>query len=1667
MGIEKRRLITLIEYAKQSSRLRSKPVSSVSQHGLFSLYEHEIQELPGIHLNANGPDSEDEIWFVIDRLREKEPPDADSPILQPWIQISNSPFEDPTLLDEIRSSKSGAISTHLKLREVSDDVDSYKTISLSTYAQASEIRTLFRTYLQNKWQPWAAEEKLRRKTIQLYTRLFTLKQQLEGGIIENQIEFLWGVGIGIWMCKGFSVRYPLISRLVEMTLNSETAQIEIRPRDVNARIEIDFYASTDNPGVNKLEKSAKEFFSDATKTFSPFDRSTFEPLLLTAYVLLDDSGIFWPNETKPEDRSLPSSDNKLKVTDTWVLFARPRTNNLFIQDLEKLQKAAQDTSLNDFPPAVAAVVTDPTTDNPIIELPMFRGVSATYGHNGVSPDSSGKKPQELYFPKPFNDEQVRIVQMLEVSKGVFVQGPPGTGKTHTIANVICHYLALGKRVLVTSMKDPALAVLKDQLPDDIKPLAISLLSSEHEGIKQFEYAINKIASEVQGFDRASTSSQIQQLEEEIDILHSRIALIDRKINEWAQKNLAKIIIDNVELEAHEAARKVVNNIGQFEWISDKIDIGDEFTPIFNNADIIKLREARRILGQDIKYLDCSLPQLVEFPDSKDLLFVHQDLSQFERLKKDIESGNIHDLADSSQEIYEKVLLVMSQIESLQERCSMITGANKPWTQSLKYKLREKTDDLFNILESLGAEIKTLSDKRRVFIERPVTIPAGSESDVEFTKAINNLATGKSPFGMRGLFGKSAVKKLLREVKIGIKIPTRANDWIYVNDYISLVINFRDFILRWNTLADELGIDTISIERPDEAIRIFELYQILKLIVHLETEICSAASCILPTWQYSREMVDSSSLLGEFKKNLSHHIAKNRLANVWIHKERFQKILERRNGKIIDDIREFLSHKLGNPDISDTEMQASWSSLMAELSRIQGLVPHLATVNEVCVKIEASGAPQYADALQEPLNGAVDSLLPDTWRECWNLKRISTYLDSIHAHDKLKKLSLDRINYENNLSRAYRDIVVKRTWLKLAENASHSIRAALQAYLNAIQKIGKGTGKRAVRYRLDARKAASLANPAVPCWIMPHYRVSESLPAELGCFDLVVIDEASQSDLEALPALLRAQKALIVGDDKQVSPEGVGFDEEKVKSLMFRYLMDQVETYRAQMSPERSMYDLFKVIFAHSGVMLKEHFRSVGPIIEFSKREFYNHELRPLRVPILSESLDPPLIDVLIEDGYRTGDLNIPEMTFIVDEIKTIVEDPKMAGRTIGVVSLLGDKQAIAIWNKLLENVGQEIIEKHKITCGDARTFQGKERHIMFLTMVIAPNDIGIALSRDTFHQRFNVAASRARDRMYLVRSVEPSQLSSADRLRRSLIMHFETPFMQDEEKVEDLRKLCESPFEREMYDELTQRGYFVTPQVRVGNYRIDLVVEGNNDNRLAIECDGDRFHSLNKWEEDMARQRILERAGWTFWRCFASTFIRHKKDVLEDLIKTLADKGIEAIGVEGAPRSVHTEHRRVTSFIKLSDKVKDEIVAFSDIPTETSFMKYDSPKRNNSTLKGKTVSLFETIDRTFSKDTIVKDNEVPPYKTPLKDLCVEPGDRVTYCDILKPDEKMTVRIVGKPTNLLVGDLNENTPLARILLGLEVGDEESLTVPGNRKKSFRILEIDRPGIGKPA
>lgn len=59
------------------------------------------------------------------------------------------------------------------------------------------------------------------------------------------------------------------------------------------------------------------------------------------------------------------------------------------------------------------------------------------------------------------------------------------------------------------------------------------------------------------------------------------------------------------------------------------------------------------------------------------------------------------------------------------------------------------------------------------------------------------------------------------------------------------------------------------------------------------------------------------------------------------------------------------------------------------------------------------------------------------------------------------------------------------------------------------------------------------------------------------------------------------------------------------------------------------------------------------------------------------------------------------------------------------------------------------------------------------------------------------------------------------------------------EEIEHLEEKCESPFEIDVLRMIIAKGYRVTPQVKVGQYRIDLVIEGIRD-RLEVECDGEK-----------------------------------------------------------------------------------------------------------------------------------------------------------------------------------------------------------------------------------
>jgi very-short-patch-repair endonuclease len=92
-------------------------------------------------------------------------------------------------------------------------------------------------------------------------------------------------------------------------------------------------------------------------------------------------------------------------------------------------------------------------------------------------------------------------------------------------------------------------------------------------------------------------------------------------------------------------------------------------------------------------------------------------------------------------------------------------------------------------------------------------------------------------------------------------------------------------------------------------------------------------------------------------------------------------------------------------------------------------------------------------------------------------------------------------------------------------------------------------------------------------------------------------------------------------------------------------------------------------------------------------------------------------------------------------------------------------------------------------------------------------------------------------------------------------------------------------------------GYAVKSQWAVGHYRIDMVVEGNGK-RLAIECDGERYHPPEALAADLERQAILERLGWKFVRIRGSAFYRDPDQAMKPVFERLEHLGVWPEGQE-------------------------------------------------------------------------------------------------------------------------------------------------------------------------
>lgn len=408
----------------------------------------------------------------------------------------------------------------------------------------------------------------------------------------------------------------------------------------------------------------------------------------------------------------------------------------------------------------------------------------------------------------------------------------------------------------------------------------------------------------------------------------------------------------------------------------------------------------------------------------------------------------------------------------------------------------------------------------------------------------------------------------------------------------------------------------------------------------------------------------------------------------------------------------------------------------------------------------------------------------------------------------------------------------------------------------------------------------------PCFMMSPLTVSQYILPDSMNFDVVIFDEASQIMPEdAVPCLMRANQAIILGDTQQLPP--TTFFQ---KSQEDDYLDEDIEDLPSFLSEASTRF---------RPEYLNWHYRSSNEnLIAFSNYHFYKNRL--ITFPNANQSDKSGIEFVYVENGiYDRGKSrkNIVESEEVVELYLKLRKE--YSGKSFGIVAF-GISQETAI-REAFERKQIELDEslnstKEDLFIRNLETVQGDERDIIILSVGYGRDSRGILsynfgpLNKEDGYKRLNVAITRSRFKTLVVCSFHPEEMveekiSSSIRYFKN---YLEFAKHKDFDKfVTSVGMGFDSEFEEAIYDALIEEGYDVSSQVGCSGYRVDLAIkhpEKPGEYILGIECDGAQYHSSRyARDRDKVRQNVLERLGWNIHRIWSDDWIKDQTGELNKI----------------------------------------------------------------------------------------------------------------------------------------------------------------------------------------
>lgn len=390
---ETQKVIRLVDYLTRLASLRTKIIRDIDEYQNV-LWVKDVPQQKGCFTQAWGPDEEYEPddWLEVQNRREPELPVV--PVqCKDWV-------DKPSLRDKNDLPEPlPKITRQVKNPDWREGSDQPEYISRAEHLEEHpEVQRAWDRYVEDKWLPWMEEHNTWETVHKMYSKLFAIHQeQLRLG---EEYELVLGLGLLTWQTPtGQRVRRHLIVADAILEFEARLGKFTVRPPTEGAKLrpELDMLDIEEQPA--RAEEAAKSSLTNAED--DPWEKGCTEGVLQALVHSIDSQGEY---DDCLEAKSKNRASAKPVVEYAPALILRKRSAKGLTETLKRIKERIEKGE--DIPGEFA-------------DLAEIRPQNDRNAGDGLG-ETSIEFDGEVFFPKPSNEEQRRIVDKIRAASGILV-----------------------------------------------------------------------------------------------------------------------------------------------------------------------------------------------------------------------------------------------------------------------------------------------------------------------------------------------------------------------------------------------------------------------------------------------------------------------------------------------------------------------------------------------------------------------------------------------------------------------------------------------------------------------------------------------------------------------------------------------------------------------------------------------------------------------------------------------------------------------------------------------------------------------------------------------------------------------------------------------------------------------------------------------------------------------------------------------------------------------------------------------------------------------------------------------------------------------------------------------------------------------------------------------